>query len=315
MEWIKKEHIYEPDGSQQWSLSHAQVPFALRLNKEVIRVFFATRDVNSSSSTTFVDVNANDPSEILYIHNKPVLEKGSQGSFDDSGTMPSWFLKVNDNIFLYYTAWNKSVEASYRLSIGLATSEDNGVTFKKMFKGPIMDRNINDPIWVGQPCVIREEGLWKMWYLSCEKIEIINNHPEPFYNVKYATSIDGVNWKRENKICIDFERGKTDAIGRPCVWKYKEKYFMFHSNRLANGYRENKDASYRIELSESLNGVDWSRVEKFKLKKNGTDEWDGIMNEYTSVIETEKEGEYYVFYNGNGFGASGFGYFILNLNK
>lgn len=314
MEWFKQKHIYIPDGGQQWGLSHAQVPFALRLNKEVFRIFFATRDINSSSSTSFIDVNANNPSEILYIHNKPVLEKGLQGSFDDSGTMPSWFLKVEDRVFLYYTAWNRSVEASYRLSIGLATSEDNGVTFKKMFRGPIMDRSTNDPIWVGQPCILRDEGLWRMWYLSCEKIEIINNRPEPFYNVKYATSIDGINWKRENKICIDFEQGKTDAIGRPCVWKYKDKYYMFHSNRLANGYRENKDASYRIELSESLNGVDWSRVENFSFKKSGADEWDGIMNEYTSVIETEKEGEYYVFYNGNGFGASGFGYFILNLN-
>ena len=31
-----------------------------------------------------------------------------------------------------------------------------------------------------------EKDVWKMWYLSCEKIEIINHHPEPFYNIKYA---------------------------------------------------------------------------------------------------------------------------------
>ena len=100
----KKELIYKPDGKKEWSRSHAQVPFAYKLNENVIRIFFATRDENSCSSTSFVDVNSNNPSEVLYVHNKPVLEKGIRGSFDDSGTMPSWFLKADNKLFLYYTA-------------------------------------------------------------------------------------------------------------------------------------------------------------------------------------------------------------------
>tara|TARA_R110001592_G_scaffold294462_4_gene564284 strand:+ start:7511 stop:8458 length:948 start_codon:yes stop_codon:yes gene_type:complete len=315
MEWIKKGLIYVPDGIKEWSKSHAQVPFAYRLNVDIIRIFFATRDKNSCSSTSFIDVNANNPSEVLYVHNKPVLEKGTRGSFDDSGTMPSWLLKIDNKLFLYYTAWNKSVEASYRLSIGLAVSEDNGLTFKKIFKGPVMDRSINDPIWVGQPCVRREDEMWKMWYLCCEKIEVIDEHPEPFYNVKYATSKDGVNWDRANEVCIDFDFGKIDAIGRPCVWKHKDKYFMFHSNRMANGYREDSIASYSIELAQSEDGLNWKKNNDFVMIKSGdSNNWDGMMNEYTSVVPTDKEGEFYVFYNGNGFGGSGFGYFILNIN-
>lgn len=309
MKWEKKGLIFKPKGHLQWSVSHAQVPFALPLTKEKVRIFYATRDKDSCSSTSFIDVVADNPSQILYIHDGPILSKGARGSFDDSGTMPSWFLKDNNKLYLYYTGWNKSVSASYRLSIGIAVSEDSGLTFKKLFKGPVMDRNIFDPVWVGQPCVIKEDDCWRMWYLSCEKIETIKNHPEPFYNIKYAESNDGINWVRNNQVCIDFEFGKIDAIGRPCVYKENGIYKMLHSNRKAIGYRDNKEASYSIGYSESEDGIIWKRMDsKVGIEKSETG-WDSIMNEYCSTYK--KNGERFLIYNGNGFGASGFGYAVL----
>lgn len=309
MNWEKKGLIYIPTGDAPWSVSYAQVPFAFPLDKNTIRIFFATRDQNSCSSTTFIDVEASNPSNIRYVHHRAVLSKGQRGSFDDSGTMPSWFVAHRGKLYLYYTAWNKSVEASYRLSIGLAVSEDNGVTFKKMFKGPIMDRSIHDPIWVGQPCVMFDEGIWKMWYLNCEKIEMINDHPEPFYNVKYAHSEDGIQWVRDNQICIDFEFGTIDAIGRPCVYKEDGYYKMFHSNRKAIGYRDDKTASYRIGYSTSTDGLQWERLDHLAGISKSDEGWDSLMNEYCSTYI--HKGKRYLIYNGNGFGASGFGYAVL----
>ncbi len=308
---IKKGHfIFKPNGSKAWSISHAQVPFALKMDNH-IRVFFATRDSKSRSSVTFVDLDKNNPKSVLYVHDKPVFTHGQPGEFDDSGAMPSWFLRNNGEILLYYTAWNRSESASYRLSIGIARSEDDGLSFERIYNGPLMDRSKYDPIWVGQPCVLKfSENDWRMWYLSCEKIELINNHPEPFYNVKYATSENGIDWNRNNEICIHFDTA-TDAIGRPCVWKHKGKFYMLHSNRLASGYRTEKDKSYRIEMSESEDGIRWNRKSDFNFKKSDSG-WDSIMNEYTSIIPKNGDG-YYVFYNGNGFGNSGFGYFELEI--
>ena len=309
MEWDKKGLIFQCQGDKRWSKSHTQVPFAYKLTEDIVRVFYATRDEKSCSAVSFIDVKASNPSEILYVHDKPCLQKGKKGSFDDSGTMPSWFLKVDNKLLLYYTAWNKSENASYRLSIGLAESDDEGRTFKKSYLGPIMDRGKNDPIWVGQPCVIKEEHIWKMWYLSCQKIEFIEGHPEPFYNVKYAISKNGIDWEPTNDVCIDFDQN-TDAIGRPCVWKEDGVYKMLHSNRIANGYRNNKDAAYKILYSESEDGIIWNeRKDKFSFPKSKSG-WDDLMNEYCSIYE--HEGSLYMLYNGNGFGASGFGYAILN---
>ncbi len=311
MRWFKKGHIFKPTGKLSWSRTHAQVPFALPMNDNIIRIFYSTRDANSCSSVSFIDVDAVDPSKIIYEHNEPVLSKGIPGSFDDSGTMPSWFLYHNGTLFMYYTGWNRSESASYRLSIGLAISNDNGKSFQRMFKGPILDRSPFDPVWVGQPCVILENDMWKMWYLSCEKIEIINNRPEPFYNVKYATSSDGINWIRENITCIDFDFGEIDAIGRPCVYFENGIYKMYHSNRKAIGYREEKSAGYSIGYSESLDGIHWRRLDDKSGIKKSDEGWDSQMIEYCTTYRTKEHR--YLIYNGNGFGASGFGYAIQKI--
>ncbi len=311
LQWHKKGLIFKPESNLNWSKSHAQVPFAFPMENDKVRIFYATRDDQSRSSVSFIDVEAEDPSKVIYIHDRPVIEKGDRGTFDDSGVMPSWFLEMDGSIYMYYTAWNKSVEASYRLSIGIARSNDKGLSFERLYNGPILDRNINDPIWVGQPCVIKENDIYKMWYLSCQKIEMINSHPEPFYNVKYATSKDGINWERNNVICIDFEFGTIDAIGRPCVYKENGRYKMLHSNRKAIGYRTDKNCSYSIGYSESEDGKNWKRLDHLAGLNKSNEGWDSIMNEYcTTYVHKNKR---YLIYNGNGFGASGFGYATMDL--
>ena len=302
--------IYKPKGNFPWSRSHAQVPFPVKIDTNQIRVFFSTRDNKNRSAVSFIDIDEKDPSRVIYVHSKPCLEYGELGCFDESGVMPSWLVKDKNKILLYYTGWNRSESASYRLAIGLAESRDNGLTFARVFKGPILERGPEDPIWVAQPCVLYEKGVWKMWYLACQKIEYINNHPEPFYNVKYATSPDGIHWKKQNKVCIGFDT-HTDAIGRPCVWKSNNRYFMMHSNRKADDYRKIASAGYRLEMSASADGIHWRKNLGFKFKKSKAG-WDKIMNEYSAIFETAPN-KYIVFYNGYGFGKSGFGYFILEL--
>ncbi|MCP4521844.1 MAG: hypothetical protein GY827_09185 [Cytophagales bacterium] len=308
MKWIKKGHIFKPTGEHEWSKSHAQVPFAYPLDDKTLRIFFATRDQDSCSTVTFIDTDIANPSKVLYVHDKPCLQKGKPGYFDDAGTMPSWFLEHEGKIYLYYTAWNKSATASYILSIGLAISEDQGLTFQKQFEGPLLDRGHYDPIWVGQPCVLKDEGIWKMWYLSCQKIEYIDNHPEPFYNVKYAESNDGIHWERKEITCIDFIPGDIDAIGRPCVYKEDGIYKMLHSNRGANSYRVDKTKSYRIGYSESNDGKSWIRKDEEAGIEKSEIGWDSEMNEYCTTYV--HDGKRYLIYNGNGFGQSGFGYAI-----
>lgn len=304
MNWTKQGFIYKPTGEMPFSRTHAQVPFGFPMSDK-LRVYFATRDEHSSSATSFVELDPNDLSRVLYVHDKPCLSKGAVGMFDETGAMPSWFLPVEDEIWLYYTGWNKSETASYRLGIGLAISRDGGQTFERKYTGPLLDRSIYDQVWVAQPCVMREGDSWRMWYLSCTKIEVINGHPEPFYDVKYAESKDGIQWNRTGHVCVGYDEF-TDAIGRPTVFKDGELYKMYFSYRSATNYRTDVQRSYRIGYAESNDGLTWERKDNQAGIERSADGWDSLMMDYCHIFSHRDQ--WVMLYNGNGFGASGFGY-------
>jgi hypothetical protein len=191
----------------------------------------------------------------------------------------------------------------------LAVSRDGGLTFERMFNGPILDRYIFDQVWVAQPCVIRErDDLWRMWYLSCTKIEVIDGRPEPFYDVKYAESKDGIHWDRTGVVCVGYDEF-TDAIGRPTVFKDGDVYKMYFSYRNATNYRTDVKRSYRIGYAESTDGINWTRQDELAGIKRSDDGWDSLMMDYCHIFQNQ--GQWTMFYNGNGFGASGFGYAVL----
>ena len=176
------------------------------------------------------------PKRVSYIHDKSVLPLGKLGTFDDSGIMPSWLVNHNGNKYLYYIGWNPQVTVSYRLSIGLAISVDGGITFEKYSEGPVCDRSVDEVYFNTAPCVLVDGGLWRMWYVSCTGWQIVNNHPEPSYHIKYAESNDGIHWKKTGIVCIDYDPF-TQALGRPCVYLEDSLYKMIYSYRSVENYR------------------------------------------------------------------------------
>jgi len=308
MKWMKKGLIFKPDNNFEWMVHHACVPIANKVNDEVLRIYFGPRDKYNRTVTTFIEVEADDPSNVLYVHDKPVLSLGKLGCFDDSGAAPSCILNYKNKKYLYYIGWNVGVTVSYRLAIGLAVSEDGGLTFNRAYEGPVVDRTHLEPYFTTAPYVIIDNGIWKMWYASCTGWIIHNNKTEPLYQIKYAESQDGIHWIRENVTCVDYKFDK-EAIGRPCVIKEDGIYKMWYCYRGSFDYRTNKDQSYRIGYAESTDGIKWIRKDEEAGIDRSEDGWDSEMMEYPYVYE--HKGRKYMLYNGNGFGKSGFGYAIL----
>lgn len=309
MPWIKKGLVYKPDGSLPHSKTHAQVPFAYK-HEDFLRVYFSSRDENGQSRPTFIDVDYDDPTKIIKIHDKPILELGGPGEYDETGAMPAWFVDMpNGDIWLYYTGWNRTWN-SYRLSMGLSVSHDGGLTFKKMFTGPIMDRSIQNPIWAAQPSVLREaDGTWRMWYISGHKCEYINGIPEPFYRGQSAVSKDGIHWDISDIPTLEFD-DFLHAVGRPSVFKEDNIYKMYYSYRHTRDYRTDRNQSYRLGYAESLDGVNWTRKDDQVgiAKSENPDDFDYQMINYAHYYT--HQGKKYLLYNGNGFGTAGFAYAV-----
>ncbi len=311
MEWEKKGLIFNPKkNNSNWINHYAALPVCDLISDELLRIYFSTRDKEGRSIPTFIDVNPENPSEIYNVHDKSILDLGNQGSFDDNGIMPSSIVNFNNKKYLYYIGWNPQVTVSYRLSIGLAISNDDGVTFNKYSIGPLLDRDVNEPFFNTAPYVIVENNKWKMWYVSCTGWKNINNWPEPYYLIRYAESNDGINWKRKNVECIGYD-DFTDAIGKPCVYKTDGIYKMIYSYRNAVDYRINKSKSYRLGYAESNDGIKWNRKDKEFVFNENVANWEDIMQEYSTTYVFKNVR--YIIYNGNGFGESGFGYAKIEL--
>jgi hypothetical protein len=303
MPWKKRGLIFVPDARTEWMTSHAQVPTVL-VQENCLRVFFAARDSSGKSRTGLIELDRNDPSLILYLHEAPVLGLGRPGAFDDDGAMPSHAMWVGADVWLYYSGWNQRVRVPYHNAMGLAVSHDGGRTFTRAFEGPILDRTAVEPFVSVTPSVLREGSVWHMWYVSGTGWEEIDGNYEPVYVIKYCHSSDGLHWERPNHTCIE-PRHELEAFSRPHVIKQGELYRMWYCFRGSRDYRDGEN-SYRIGYAESRDAVNWQRKDDqagITVSKTG---WDSTMICYPYPWMVEDR--LYLMYNGNGFGRSGFGY-------
>ena len=308
MLWEKKGFIYKPTGEKDWSLSHAQVPVAEFIaDQNIIRIYFSTRDSLGRSLPDYIEVDASNPKKIIKQNSQPILPLGLSGTFDDCGVMPSWIVDFNNKKYLYYIGWNVRNTIPYHNAVGLAISDDGGKTFNKFSEGPLWDRDYKEPHYSGSSCVlIDDDSIWRNWYLSCTEWKSINGRMEPRYHIKYAESKDGIEWKRNGVVSIDYANDNEAGIVKASVIKQDGKYCMWYSYRNFNEYRTNSQNSYRIGYAESLDGMNFNRMDDLSGIDISESGWDDMMLCYPHVIDVKDKR--LMFYNGNGFGQTGFGY-------
>jgi len=309
--WKKKGKIFERNKSFGWSQTHSPLPTPYLIDENTLRIYYTSRDSDQRSRISYIDVNPDNPQEILFVNPDPILDLGELGAFDDRGMTSSFMLPIKDQLYFYYNGYNIGTTARYRIAIGLAIGNKLGNRFSKISSGPIMDRSIYDPCGCATPYIIFEEGIYKMWYASFTKWELINGDAEPFYRIAYAESQDAIQWNPKNKICIDFNAGEGGIV-RPSIIKISNTYYMWFSVRKNTNYRNRIDNSYRIGFATSKDGLKWERKDEKVGIELSLEGWDSEMICYPNVIRYKNK--LYMFYNGNGFGQSGFGYAEFELN-
>lgn len=307
MQWEKRGLIWTPTGEPPWAQSHATLPVAQVVEPDCWAVYAGCRDENGKTRIARVVLDTSNLHEripsVTHVDPTPVLSLGEPGTFDDSGVMPSWLAQDGDSLRLYYVGWNVVGTVPYRLSIGVAVSEDGGESFQRFSQGPIIDRNAQEPFFAASPCVLRENDTWRMWYVSCTGWQEINGRWEPAYHVKYAESFDGFDWRLTGISCVD--AGEGYSIARPCVFRNGNRYGMLYPFRSLTAYRTNRDCAYRLGYAESDDGIRWDRMDERVGIERSASGWDSEMIEYCWL--QQHADETYLLYNGNGFGRSGFG--------
>lgn len=312
MKWEKKGLVYVPDGKWDWSRTHAQVPVVDVVSPEVWRIYYSTRDGSNRSRIGALDVRAGHPEDVITVHPEPLLDLGTLGTFDEAGVMPTWVVSLGKRKYLYYIGWTVPTSVPYENSIGLAVSDDGGQTFQRFAEGPLFGRTWREPYFTGTGCVQVHDGLWRAWYLSCVGWEQSSNKPEPRYNLKYAESDDGIEWRRDGTVAINFAHPEEAAIASASVVREPDRWRMWFCSRSVSGYRTDPNRSYRLGYAESADGRQWRRLDQEADLPVTPGAWDAGMVAYPHVVPFEDK--FFLFYNGTGFGRTGFGYAVADRN-
>lgn len=308
--WKKLGKVFTPQdiGGRPWLKEFAQAPATLVFD-DFVRVYFSCRppaDQNGRyvSYSAFVDLDRANLFNVRNVSEKPILQLGGLGEFDEFGTYPVSVIRDGSVVRAYYAGWTRCESVPFNVAIGIATSNDDGNTFIKCGNGPVLSYTLDEPFVLSGPKVRRFNNIWYLWYIAGRKWKLVDGRAEPVYKIRMASSDDGIHWQKMNRDLIDSRIEEDEAQASPDVFYANGKYHMFFCYRYSSHYRS-KENGYRIGYASSVNLTDWTRDDT----KSGIDVsltgWDSEMISYPHVFALD--GMTYLVYLGNQVGRYGFG--------
>lgn len=289
--------IYGAKGEYgEWMENSAMKPIPIMIGN-VLRVYFTCRTKDGAGRPSYVDLNPDNPSEVLFVNKKPLLEFGNVGYFDDNGVVPCTVIESNGKYYMYYTGFNLGVKVRMTYFSGLGISDD-GVHFEKYSTVPIMERTELGSLFRSVQCLVEEKGYWKVYYVAGNKFLQGREKTLAQYEL-YCLETDDLTKMNFDGVkvlpCIDDEY----RIGAPQVVKEDGIYKMYYCTGT-------ESVVYDLKYAESIDGIHWDRNDAKLGYSRTPGAWDSDMAAYPSAIKCgEKK---YLFYNGNNFGHDGFGY-------
>lgn len=209
-------------------------------------------------------------------------------SFDET---TGWEDRISRNCVLkidgIYKMWYTG-QARGHSFIGYAESVD-GIHFERKCKEPIL---ISEFPWekesVMNPCVLYENGVYRMWYSAGETYE-----PNV---LAYATSNDGIHWNKTRFnpifVCDPDNIYEQARIGGCQIMKIEGEYYLFYI-----GYEDIDTA--RICVAKSKDGiVRWEKSPLNPIISPDFGKWDGDACYKPSAIWNEEEQKWMLWYNG-----------------
>lgn len=282
----------------EWFLNSALTPQPYRLNDKIIRVYTGFRDGNGVSRIGYVDLDSHDPTRVVDISKKPILDIGRDGCFDDNGVIMGDVVNADDGVYLFYVGFQLVKKAKFLAFTGVAVSRDGGESFSRLSDSPILDRAANQTTIGAVHTAMYENGVWRLWFARGNGWEMINGVSYPQYNICYTETKDLLNVPRHAVTCID-PIWPEYRIGRPKVYKRKGGGYIMYATKgtIPDGYTPS--------FFHSDDGIRWERDDQQVGIFLSTDGWDSETLCYPALIKTDNGT--LMLYNGNKMGIDGFG--------
>ena len=164
--WEKLGLVYSANNFRsdwRWSSALTPTPFVRMCG--VTRVFAGFRDQLGVSRIGYVDLDET-CTRIARISEKPVLDVGTPGCFDDNGVILGDVLRIGDRVYMFYVGFQLVKNVKFLAFSGLAVSVDDGDTFTRLTQTPFLDRR-QDEIYIGAiHSVLPEDHQIRIWYAA-----------------------------------------------------------------------------------------------------------------------------------------------------
>jgi hypothetical protein len=296
--WRKLGLVYRPHGDVPWQASHAYLPTALALPEGRIRVFVAFRDAEGRGRIGSVDVASSNPQKVVNVSEAPCLDLGRPGTFDEHGVSPLSVIWHESTLYLFYAGWQRSQTVRYHLFTGLAKSNDLGCTFERVSEAPILDRCDGELLIRSGGFAFTFRDKWILAYMGGSEMFDLMGKLTPTYDLFTITSASPIMWSGVGRKVLSPKRPVEFGFGRPWIIPQSDYCKMWLSVRSV-------EAGYSITYAESFDGLQWMRDDDALRFVGEQQQWDSASMSCASIVDTEKGR--FMFYNGNGYGETGFG--------
>ncbi len=185
------------------------------------------------------------------------------------------------------------------IAIWYTTSPD-GVNWGPLLNvmAPREGTNYYDSAYVSDPSVVKESGIYKMWYKAVSGPAGIGQLADS-HDIGYATSPDGEVWTRlDDPVLYGGNVGDWNArLGIPSVIRINSKYYMYYE-----ADSDAPDYKAQIGLAESIDGVTWQMFSTDPVLTYGDI---GVWNAHSSGVPNAMylNGDVCLFFHGKGTGS------------
>jgi hypothetical protein len=310
MKWIKHGRIFNPAdiaGRPSWMYEYAQAPATLVFD-DFVRVYFSCRPPRDAqgqfvSYTAYVDLDRRDLTRIVGLAQEPVLQLGALGTFDEFGTYPMSVIRRGEEVWAYYAGWTRCESVPFNVAIGAAVSTDQGVSFRKLGPGPLLEYSPDEPFTMSGPKVRFFNGRYYLFYIAGDAWVLKDGKPEISHKIRLAVSDDGLTWTKMHRPLVPDRWGENESQASPDVIQVDGRYHMFFCGWVPQDFRQTRRRQIGYAWSDDL--LHWTRDDASAGIDISNEGFDHEMVAYPHVFALD--GRIWMLYLGNEVGRYGFG--------
>jgi hypothetical protein len=341
--WTKRGVIAAPGFAGEQSSAFVSAPSVVRLPNGRLRMYVWVADgyppwLNGRHTIVAAEADPADPLQWEVIGEGPMLGPEPGSAIRDRGVGFPYVLPRADAPWLmYFGTWGGDWLVTQQLAnrTGLALSHDEGLTWEVVEEDllPSGSPGSFDAGAIPSAVVVRNAADdYLLWYTAAEKYVRFGPVNQGLLHIGGARSKDGIRWQGLEEPVL---RARVDAVdpyeaclARPAVIELDGVYHMWLGvYDMAEGARpsaeqagldESREAlirersgSYRLEYARSTDGIRWTRFADQPVIPLTPGGFDATSQTYASVVDMGNE--LWLFYTGDGLGATGVG--LATLDK